>query len=172
MTSSACALAEARKSSICLTGRCRPWAPKRPACHVFHDINALPSSNHHRVPAIGNALHCQSPSAVEHVHGRDRESDRREPQSEQRECREKLSDEKELERSDGCQEPPHPLAAIVLGLHLSPVPVPHSVQHLRFYRVARALISLALLRCVTLAGRSNPPPSHLSHLTPSEAHFR
>jgi hypothetical protein len=76
MTVSACALAEARNSSIQLAGCCRTRPPERPPRHVLHGIDSLPRGYHYRVLAVGDSLDGHNPNSMQHVqaanHGRDR----------------------------------------------------------------------------------------------------
>src|SRR2546430_14480736 len=58
---------------------------------------------------------------MQHVERAQNESDRSESQDEQSKCRQKFTDKIKLHCHHDTQEPPHPLAAAVLGIHLSPV---------------------------------------------------
>src|SRR5882724_7953458 len=67
MTNSACALAEARKSSNWLTCCDGTWTPERTARHIFRGIESLSHGYQHRMPAFGQALHCHGPGPDEHI---------------------------------------------------------------------------------------------------------
>src|SRR4029077_11832898 len=63
------------------------------------------------------ALNHDCPALVKHINGAQHEGDGPKSQNEQGKCRQKFPDEIKLHRQNDSQEPPHPLAAAVLGLH-------------------------------------------------------
>src|SRR6267143_4564544 len=77
VTCSACAPGQGQKVVKNLAGRRRTRTPKRPARHVIDRVDALPRGQHDRVLAVRDTLHCQCPTAVQHVQTADHKSDGR-----------------------------------------------------------------------------------------------
>jgi hypothetical protein len=157
MTSSACALAEARNSSTTLSGCCRTRAPKRPTRHVFDGIHPSAGGFYDRMLAVRNALDRHGPTPLQHVHGSSHGRDCSKPKRKECKCREQFPHKVDLQRDHCSQEPPHPFPVFVLGLHLSSIPHPHFTQHLPAQWVALTPKFRHLLRCATLARRSSFP---------------
>jgi hypothetical protein len=157
VTSSACALAEARKSKIQLTGCRGTRTPKRPARHIFDGIDRLPRGNHDWVPAIGKPLHSHCPNAVQHVQAPDHGSDGRKSHRKQGKNRQQFPHEICLQRDERCEEHPHPLSAFVVALHLSSVAHPLSLN-------PRSQIMFRKLRLFLLTHLdASPCPEGLTH---------
>src|SRR5712664_2069199 len=153
----------ARKSSNWLTCCHGTRTPKRTARHIFRGIESLSHRYQHRMPAFGQALHCHGPGPDEHIQAAHHRGQRGESHCKQGKHSQQLPYEIHLQRDYEPQKRPHPLTALVLGLHLSSIPVPHSIQPLRLICVSNIQPLTQCLRCSTLAGRSIPP--HLYHLT-------
>jgi hypothetical protein len=130
LTSSACALAKARKSKTQLARCRRAWTPKLPARRIFNCVDTLPRCHHDRVLAIGNPLHCDSPNAVQHIQASNYGSDGRKSNREERKHCQQFPHEIHLQRNQRRQEHPHPLSALILVLHLSSVAHPLPLKFL------------------------------------------
>src|SRR6266446_8847025 len=109
---------------------------------------------------------------MQHVQASDRKSDSRKSDGKQCEHCQQFPHEIHLQRNQRCQEHPHPLSALVRGLHLSSVVHPPPLKTLAVNLCFPCCtFYLQLLRCTDLSRRSNHSP-YLSHLTPSKTQRR